>query len=98
MNQSEKVANFERIEGLVLEGKLAALSSKEIRSHRDSLLRYPPLSENPKFQQRLERVEAALSAQISEKRSWWEKPFGIVVLTVVGSVAAAGIAFYLGWV
>jgi hypothetical protein len=97
MNNAEKVANFERIETLVREGKLETMSSAEVKTLRNSLLTEAPLSDNPKFQQRLHRVESALANRLSEEKSWWEKPLGIILISVVGSVIAAAIAFYLGW-
>jgi hypothetical protein len=98
MSTREKIANFERIEALVREGKLASMPFDQVRALRHSLLTEAPLSENPKFQQRLQSVETALASRLAQEKSWWETPAGMILIGVVGSLIAAGAAFLLGWV
>jgi hypothetical protein len=98
MNNTEKIGDFERIETLVRDGKLAGMRSDEVKALRHTLLTEGPLSDNPKFQQRFHRVDTALAERLSEQKPWWEKPAGLILISVVSSIIAAGAAFYLGWV
>ena len=42
--------------------------------------------------------EALRAMQSRQIKSWYEKPTGIVIISVIGSVASAGIAKHLGWI
>ena len=42
--------------------------------------------------------EALRTMQSRQIKSWYEKPAGIVIISVIGSVASAGIAKNLGWI
>lgn len=97
MNHADRIANFERIETLVHDGNVETMTLSEVKALRRSLLADGPTSENPRFEQRLQRVDAALVSRLTDARSWWEKPVGIVVISVIASLIAAAAVFYLGW-
>ena len=93
----DRAAEFERIEAIAMDAaRLRDLSLREVRKLRDSLLSSAPLSTNPKFIERVRRVETALNARLSEK-PWWQKPLGIVFLSVVAAFLAAAVLRLLGW-
>ena len=60
----DKVENFERIEAIVNDGSIHKKSVTELRGLRQSLLSDTPLSDNPRFEQRWQRVHAALSSRL----------------------------------
>jgi hypothetical protein len=49
----------------------------------------------------IEPIKAALatmSARELKKLPWFQRPFGVLFLAILGSVIAAGIAKYFGWI
>jgi hypothetical protein len=96
MNHAERIANFERIEQLMRDGKFQSMPIKEVKVLRQSLLADAPTSDNPQFVQRLQRVESALAIRVSETKHWWSKPFGVIALRVIGGLIAAAAVYYLG--
>ncbi|MCI1003286.1 hypothetical protein [Herbaspirillum sp. C7C8] len=40
----------------------------------------------------------ALDARIVQRLPWFQRPIGIIMLAVIGSVIAAGLAKQLGWI
>lgn len=97
MNHAEKIANFERVEQLMRDGKIKSMPVKEVKALRQSLLANAPLSDNPQFIRRQQHLESALSNRISESKSWWGGPAGATTLRVVGALIAAAAVYYLGW-
>lgn len=59
--------NFETIEKAVQDGSFEALSPKTLKEIRQILLTNSPLSDNPKFVQRWERVFSAVTSKIESK-------------------------------
>jgi hypothetical protein len=96
MSEADRVANFERIEGLVKSGRIDSLPIRDVRNEHKSLLRNSPTSHNPQFEQRWKRVELALSSRIASDLRWWQKPLGVIVIAVLSAVLSAAVTAWLG--
>ncbi|MFH1817589.1 MAG: hypothetical protein ABIK08_15495 [Pseudomonadota bacterium] len=90
-----QIAEFERIESIVKDGRLNSMPIPEARKERDLLLRKSPTSSNPQFMQRWDRVLFALNERI-EELAWWQKPLGTIAITVLAAVLSAALTFWLG--
>ncbi|OGI64795.1 MAG: hypothetical protein A2W18_00655 [Candidatus Muproteobacteria bacterium RBG_16_60_9] len=42
-------------------------------------------------------IGAHANAGTQPTKAWWERPLGILVLTVVGTFIAAGLIYFVGW-
>lgn len=93
MNQ---IKEFDRIESIVKDGRINSLPISEVLKERDLLLRNSPTSSNPQFMQRWERVHIALAARIKSELDWWQKPLGVIAITVISAVLSAAVTAWLG--
>ena len=96
MSEADRVANFERIEGLVKSGRIDSLPIAEVRKEHNSLLRNSPTSHNPQFEQRWKRVELAFASRIAGELHWWQKPLGVIAIAVLAAVLSAALTAWLG--
>jgi hypothetical protein len=60
----EEIKEFNNIEGVIKNRELSQRSLAELRKMRETLLLETPTSQNAQFQQRWERVHAAINSEL----------------------------------
>jgi hypothetical protein len=94
--RSELTVDVEASINKAYDSNLSVAEQKAVREHLIYILaklREPNTT--------IEPIKAALVVLDSRFRAappWFQRPFGVVVLAVIGSVIAAGIAKKLGWI
>jgi hypothetical protein len=77
----------------------SSLSVAEQKAVREHLAYVLPKLREPHTQ--IEPIKAALvtlDTRLAASVPWYQRPVGIVVLAVIGSVIASGVAKELGWI
>ena len=88
-----QIQNFDEIERAVLKGKLDTLTIDELNNIKQILLTKSPLSDNPKFIQRWERVNAAVTSKIESKST--SKRFKIQITIAIITLLLVLLNIYL---
>lgn len=94
--RSELIVDVDVSINKAYDSSLTAAEQKAVREHLAYIL--PKLRE-PNTQ--IEPIKAALGvldARVGKPLPWFQRPVGVVVLAVIGSVIAAGIAKKLDWI
>lgn len=89
--RSELTVDIEASISKAYASKLLSHEQKEVREHLSFIL--PKLKEPNTL---IEPIKQALTA-IDSRKSWFEKPLGILVISIVGTIIAAGVIFKFGW-
>ena len=84
-----KVKIFEDIESDINDESYLSFRTKKLRSMKNKLYTHTPTSDNPRFQQRVEKVEAALESEIIKRKDKCLliiRIFSAVVAFVIGAI------------
>lgn len=93
----DKIAEFERIEGIVKNPpQLRSLTKNEAQALADSLAANVPPSSNPAFFERVRRVESALHQKLAQELAWWQRPWGAIAIAIFSAVVSAAATKLLG--
>lgn len=90
-SRSELTIDIEASIAKAYDSKLPSCEQKAIREHLSFIL--PKLKEPNTL---IEPIKQALAA-IDSRKSWYEKPLGVLAISIVGAIIASGIIFKLGW-
>ena len=84
-----EVKIFVDIESDIKDESYLSFRTKKLRSMKNKLYTHTPTSDNPRFQQRVERVEAALESEIIKRKDKCLliiSIFSAVVAVVIGAI------------